>query len=390
MVVLCATALLVLATSAAQAQTPITAIGLGYPTPPLDSRGAALGGIGIGLLGGSFTTRNPADLVEFRVPTFSVTGSPQSVTLRGSPGGSVGRNEFPILGFVIPLHSWAFSAQAGSFLDEDWSVSFEDTLSTSGALFPYTDRREHKGGVSTVDFSLARSLGPLSVGVSYGRLVGSLRETFIRQFQASVDSSATAPTTVSDMANWSYSGWSVKVGAGLRLGNRFRLSGAYGWMGDMTARRDSVGTLRSFPMPASVSVGASALPIGDLLLTVGGGWTGWSVADGRVAGSRARNVRWEGAGIEFDGWSLGPFPLSLRGGARYRQLPFWQKGFKPLDEKALTFGLGVYFAGNRAVIDAALEVGRRGSFPQTGIQENYRRFVLTASLRQVPIPGLLF
>jgi len=53
---------LVLAPGILAAQTPVTSLGLGYPVPPLDARAAALGGTGMGLFGGSFSSRNPAEL----------------------------------------------------------------------------------------------------------------------------------------------------------------------------------------------------------------------------------------------------------------------------------------------------------------------------------------
>ncbi|HKK08022.1 MAG TPA: hypothetical protein VKA44_03990, partial [Gemmatimonadota bacterium] len=208
---LLAAALLTVA-RAGTAQTPTTALGLGYPIPAVDARAAALGGVGVGLLGASFSDQNPADLVSFRVPTFSLTGSPQSVDLKGAQGGRVGRSGFPILGLAVPIGSWAFGVQAGSLLDQDWSVRLQDTLVASSGRFPYVENRQHNGGISTVDFSLARRIGPLSVGVGYDRLVGSLREEFSRRFQVSVDSTVAPPSAVSDMAQWSYSGWRLKAG----------------------------------------------------------------------------------------------------------------------------------------------------------------------------------
>jgi len=387
--VLACVAAVALASSGATAQMPTTSLGLGYPVSAVDARSAAMGGVGIGLLGGTFSDRNPADLTAFRVATLSFTGSPQRVSLQGFSSARTARSEIPVLGIVVPVGSWAFGVQASSFLDQDWAVRLQDTLSATAGDFPYTERREHNGGVSAVDFSVARSIGPLALGVTYGRLVGNLRESFTRRFEASVDSTALAPNPVSDNAQWSYSGWHVRAGGGLQIGNRIRVGGAYTWAGDLHATRDSVGTFRRFPLPDSWAVGASARPLGDLLLSVGGGWQGWSSADGSVTGIRARDVRWGGAGVEFSGLDVGSFPLFVRAGAHYRQLPFRRQGYRALNEKAVSFGLGIAFAGNRAVLDGSVEVGRRGDRSVTGTEERFERFVLTASLRQVPIPGLL-
>lgn len=388
-VILACVATLALAPDRAAAQTPTTSLGLGYPVSAVDARGAAMGGVGIGLLGGTFSDRNPADLTAFEVATLSFTGSPQHVSLQGFSQGTTSRSEIPVLGLVVPVGGWAFGVQASSYLDQDWAVRLQDTLSATSGEFPYTERREHDGGVSAIDFSVARSIGPLSLGVTYGRLVGNLRESFARRFEASVDSSAPAPSPVTDDAQWSYSGWHVRAGGGLQIGDRIRVGGAYTWAGDLHATRDSVGTFHRFPLPDSWAVGASARPLGDLLLSVGGGWRGWSSADASLSGTRARDVHWVGAGVEFSGLDLASFPLFLRAGAHYRQLPFWRPGLQALNERSVSLGGGIAFAGDRAVLDGSVEIGRRGDRATSGIEERFERFVLTVSLRQVPIPGIL-
>ena len=83
----------VLAPAALHAQTPVTDLGLGYPVPPLDARAAALGGTGIGLYGGSFSSRNPADLTMFSNPAIGGTLAPESAKLKTIDGEqSTGRS----------------------------------------------------------------------------------------------------------------------------------------------------------------------------------------------------------------------------------------------------------------------------------------------------------
>ncbi len=371
---------------------PTTALGLGYPTPPLDARAAALGGVGVGLLGGSYSLGNPADLIEFDVPVLSATTAPQSVTLSGHglAPTHLGRSTFPVLGLAIPIKGFAFGVGVSQVLDQDWSLSFRDTLAATTGKFPYVDRREHNGGLSSVNLGLARRIGPLSLGFGYDRLLGSVRETFDRQFQT-LDSSQVAPTSVSDAATWHYHGSRFRAGVGVQLGDRFRLSGMYAWGRAVNVQPDSgaAGTATRYDMPDSYAVGASVRPFRDLLVNAGGGWTGWSSARGSVAGRRARDVHWGGAGLEFTGGRIGAFPLALRAGVHYDQLPFWQVGFRPLDEKSLSFGVGTQFANDRGRLDLGFEVGKRGSAGTTGTAESFRRFSLTFTLRQIPTPGLL-
>lgn len=367
----------------APAPTPFTAAGLGYPTPPLDARAAALGGVGVGLLGETFSVRNPADLVGFGEASLGITAAPEDVTVRGAgPDNPSGRSRFSVIRAVVPLGRWRASVGFAGELDQDWSFRDSDTLDISTGRFPYEERRENDGGVSTIDLSVARSVGPLSLGVSYQRLTGELRQALFRRFEISVDSTVAAPERVDEKVLWSYGANRIRAGAGLELGDRVRVAGAYSWTGELEAEADSVGRLRRFEMPSSATVGASGRLAADLLLTVGGGWTGWSVTSSDIGEGRARDVYWGGGGLEFSGWELGPVPLELRAGGRYAELPFVHPAGEPAEEAAVTLGVGSDLAGGRASLDLGLEIGTRGDFPATGMEESFTRFSFSAAIRQ--------
>lgn len=382
-----AVAALVLAAIAgapASAQTPFTATGLGYPTPPIDARAAALGGVGTGLMGGTFSVRNPADLVQFEEASMGVSAAPEGLTLRDGTGRhETGRSRFPVIRAVVPMGGWAASVGFASELDQDWSFRNRDTLAISSGRFPFEERRSNDGGVSSIDLSLARSVGPLSVGVSWQKLTGQLRQSLVRQFDVSVDSAVQAPETVRQQALWSYSSWRVRAGASLEIGDRVRVGGAYAWTDDLEAENDSLGRTRTFAMPASWTAGASVRLAEDWLLTGGGGWKGWSETTSGFRGeTRAQDVTWGGAGLEFTGFGLGSLPLDLRAGGRFTDLPFAPAGRAFASEEAVTLGLGSSVAGDRAELDFSMEIGSRGELPATGAEESFTRFTFTATLHQ--------
>lgn len=363
--------------------TPFTAAGLGYPTPPVDARAAALGGVGVGLLGETFTVRNPADLVGFSEASMGISAAPEDVTVRGAGGDAAsGRSRFSVLRAVVPLGRWRASMGFASELDQDWSFRDSDTLELSTGSFPFEERRENDGGVSTIDLSVARQLGPLSLGASYQRLTGEMRQVLLRRFDISLDSTVAAPNRVDEKVLWSYGANRLRVGAGVEIGDRVRVGGAYSWTFDLVAEDDSTGRSRRFEMPASVTVGASGRLAADLLLTVGGGRTDWSVTSDDLPEGRARDTYWGGGGLEYSGWELGPIPLNLRAGGRYAELPFVRPGGEPAEEAALTLGLGSEVAGGRASLDMGLEIGSRGDFPATGMEERFTRFTFSATIRQ--------
>ena len=80
----------------AGAQTPVTSLGLGYPLVPIDARAAALGGTGMGFLGGSFSSRNPADLSLFVAPSVGATLSPESADVKSSTGDQATAHTGPL------------------------------------------------------------------------------------------------------------------------------------------------------------------------------------------------------------------------------------------------------------------------------------------------------
>lgn len=380
---LLAAALFVLLPGSGTAQTPFTAVGLGYPSPPVDARAAGLGGVGVGLLEGTFTIRNPADLVTFPEPSLAVTAAPEGVTLTGPDGESdADRSRFNVIRAVVPLGEWAAAAGFGSYLDQDWSFRRRDTVSLSTGRFPFEELRENDGGVSTIDLSVARRIGPLSVGLSGQRLSGNLRQLLDRRFEISVDSAVQAPVRVEQQTLWSYEGWQLTVGAGLQLGERIRVSGSYSLSTELDAESDSLGRRRTFDLPTQIAVGASARPGDDWLLTAGGGWASWSDVEDDLTNAEATDVAWGGAGVEFRGWSLGSLPLELRAGGRFAELPFRLPGRESAEEQALTFGLGSSFASGRTELDLGFEVGSRGDFETTGTEESFTRFTLTATVHQ--------
>lgn len=379
----CAAVALVVAP--AWAQVPVTAVGLGYPVAPIDARAAALGSTGIGLLYGTYSLRNPADLSEHRRPGFGLALLAEGVDIKG---GTVpidtGRERFTVIRAVVPFGDWTASLGFGGELDQDWNARFTDTLVLSRGRVPFEEVREHDGGMSAIDVSLARRLGPLSVGVTAQRLNGSLRQTFIRRFDAPLEG-APALTNAGGSRRLKYSAWRIKTGASLSVADRFLVSGAVGFTGDLTAEpQDSTRASLLFDLPTTIELGASVLVVESIILTAGGGWAGWSSLESLDAfqeGLRTYDTKWGGVGLEFRSARLLGFDMPLRVGARRAELPF-SFGDSPLGETAFSAGAGFVFRGGVAEVDLAFELGNRGNFAQDGLEESFRRLTVSFTLRQ--------
>ncbi|WP_420439399.1 hypothetical protein [Candidatus Palauibacter sp.] len=371
---------------ALSAQTPLTAVGLGYPVAPVDGRSAALGGSGSGLLGGSYSLTNPADLLLHSEPGFSVSLASEGVTLEGKSASlDTGRGRFTTIRALVPYNDWAFSLAFGGEFDQDWSNILQDTLRLNDGSVPFEETREHNGGISTIDASLARRLGPLGIGVSAQRLTGSLRQSFFRQFG---DPIGGAPTLggIAGARELSWRAWRFRAGGSIRLGDRIVAGAALGTGGTLYATPEGADEPEAeFDLPTSIQLGGSVRVTDQILVTAGGGRAGWSAVGSRDAGAgsafQSHDIAWLGGGIEYGALSLLGGRLPLRVGWRRTGLPF-SRGAEALDESAFTGGFGWEFQDGLAVFDLAFESGSRGDVAAAGFAENFRRVTFSFSLRQ--------
>lgn len=380
-----ALALLLVLAAPASAQTPVTGVGLGYPVSPVDARAAALGGVGMALPGGSLSARSPASLVEFDRLALGFTLAPEEVDVDVSetaPAQTVGRSRFSGARVVVPFGDWRIGAGFFPELDQDWRVALQDTLEVSGDRFPFRERRVSDGGLSAANVSLARRLGPVSVGVGADRLAGSVQRSFRRTFQRSV--SGEAPTGLGGIqaaGSWSYGGWRARGGLGLAAGPAL-LGVTGGVAGDVTAEPAGEGETRTYDYPATLSAAGSVRLGGGVLLVGGGGWTGWSSMDGQLRRGRAEDARWAGGGVEFSDLTVGPVSVPLRLGGRVRELPFAREGGDQIAERAVTAGFSLFGAGGQAAAGVSVEVGTRGDVADAGVAEQFRRLHLTLEIRR--------
>ncbi|MFW6085370.1 MAG: hypothetical protein ACODAA_09160, partial [Gemmatimonadota bacterium] len=238
----CAASALAAGAGSAFAQTPATAVGLGVPVPPIDARAAALGGTGIGFETGSVSARNPADIGLYRQPVLGITYAPEGVSVKGDAGDAdSGRSRVAVLRGAIPFDEWAAGVAFAGELDQDWQLSFLDTLSVEAGTFPFTEQRSQDGGLSSVNFTLARRFGTLSVGAEYAIVTGRLQQSFRRDFEPAIEDPSGVLGSVAGTTDWEYSGRRFRFGAAVALTEDIHLGGDASLQGALTAERDSIG-----------------------------------------------------------------------------------------------------------------------------------------------------
>jgi hypothetical protein len=377
----------ILAPAALSAQTPVTDLGLGYPVPPIDARAAALGGTGIGLLGGSFSSRNPADLAMFNRPAVGATLAPESVKLKTVEGEqAIGRSRFVVVQGALPYRQWRFGLNVNAELDQDWDALLTDTLRTGFGDYPYEERRQHDGGVSSIGVSVAYRMGPLGIGIEGSALTGNLRQVFRRSFDPAVGDPGNQIGAAAGDSRWSFGGWRFRGGLTGHLGRRVVLSAAVTAYTDLEAQKDTFGIIlpkQKFDMPLEFAAGGSAVLGQNLMVAIAGGYKGWSVTDFTLFNTQSADVVWAGGGLEYVGIRLLNLPTPLRVGYRYTDLPFYDGDFEQLSEQAFTFGLGLRIAGGRATFDLGVEIGSRGDLESTGTEESFERFSLSMGINSL-------
>jgi hypothetical protein len=160
-------------------------------------------------------------------------------------------------------------------------------------------------------------------------------------------------------------------------GDALTLSGALSGGSRLRAVPVDTGVVEgSYALPLRADAGASARIAQTALLAISGRWTGWSSADADLDQHAARDVLQGTAGVELEGIRFLGRPLPLRLGARLTQLPFAAATDPWADERALTAGAGLRFAGGAALLDLGGERGTRtGPF-----EESFWRVSLSLSL----------
>ncbi|HSG07876.1 MAG TPA: hypothetical protein VLA36_05950 [Longimicrobiales bacterium] len=382
-------ALLVLAApTASSAQSLFIGAGLGVPTDPLDARARALGGVGIGLHGPALLGSDPAAAASFLLPTLIMTAQPSWVDYGRDSGdaGTFRGTRFPNVGIAYPVFRvGVVTLSLESFLDQRYQARRSVTLDLGEGPVEATDRFLSNGGVSQVRVGFARPVGErLRVGVSAGAFTGSVTRRLERLFFE--DSDTTASTQVERYQAgglWGYSGNSVTGGASLSLGTFAEVAGSVTWSSalDATPSDDTDGAARSFDLPLTVRLGATADLAPGLSLSAGYTRADWSVVDDDLMeGASAGTTNSLGVGVELSRARLFGRQAPLRLGYRKTDLPF-ALGAGSASEKVWAGGIGLNLSqiGElvRAGVDLALE---RGDRSDTTLSESFWRATLTVKV----------
>lgn len=370
-------ALFALAPAHAAAQEDVLgSAGLGRLLRPLDARARSMGGAAVVLHGGNLSAVNPASLARVSQPGFWITLMPESRTVRGDVArGDIETADFPLGRLAIPFGArWVVGLGFGSFLDQDWSVEFPDTLRLSSEDIPFVETRSSDGGVSQFRVELAGVLSARwAVGLAGVYYTGEARRSVERVFERAGFVPYRSATAVQ------YQGWGLALGAEYQPMREIILGAVAGWGTGLELRNDSTGQKLDLDLPLSLQVGASWQLTPDFILATGLGWENWSALADELPEPGSSDVWRVGTGVELRALSGATSALFVRLGGLLERKPFRLGEGAPW-ERALGLGVGATLREGRGRLDAAVEYGRRADREKHGVEESFRRLSLSMSI----------
>lgn len=373
-----AVALTVVSAAAAPAQSLLSARGLGLPLEPVDARARALGGLPLGLPDPQMSLVNPASAVGLPAAGLAVTFQGDEVTgTAGDQSGEFTTSRFPVIQVAFPIGERVVTTLGyGAVLDQNWSVTREDSIDVAGSRLGIVDRFRSNGGVARLRAGAGyRVLPRLDVGAALDIYTGALRDSVFRLFPATSGLGSSLTTT-----RYEWQGLGFSAGARWR-GDAFSLSAAVTGGSKLTAEAQDSGVVgKDYSLPLQVDVGGSARIAQQALVAVSARWAGWSTVEEDLASGGARDVTQVAGGVEWEGIRFIGRPIPLRVGGRLTQLPFrWDDGSEFVDERAVTGGIGIVFGGGAATLDLSGERGWRGG-DSAGFDEEFWRVSLSMAL----------
>jgi hypothetical protein len=321
---------------------------------------------------------SPAALAGLGVASVFLQYSPEfrRVTA-GSSTATTTTARFPLVSGVLPVgQQWTLGLSSSTFLDRSYETSLNRraNIGSPADTFDLTERTRVLGAINDVRLALAWARSPaLRIGFGGHVFAGSNRVTFSQLFPDS-----TIFLSSSQTSRISYAGFAGSVGVEIHPSRAvaLALSGRVG--GDLRAEAaDTLVGRAKIPTHYSASVIYEGITGAALSARIA--HDSWSSLSEMSAGSVTAFDGWDASfGGEVSGPRFLQRTITVRGGTRFRTLPFGFNGNK-VSETSVMLGLGAPLARDRASLDFALQ---RASRTSADIKE--RGFVLSFGLRVSP------
>ena len=338
----------------AAAQGALSTQGLGYPPGQLATRAAATGG-GLAEFD-PVTPLNPAALDANIRSALYVQYEPEfrRVTTDGGSARTT-TSRFPLIGGSLRVGDRiALAATASTFLDRTWRTTLDTTRIIDGEEVDTKESFSSLGSITDLRLGASYTVGPaLRVGLGVHGFTGENRLRVTGSFGDSVELNLQDDVI-------GFGGMAVSAGAMLRLGSTLSVAGSARKGGALRAR-DGDDVIASARVPDRYGAGVRYTGIAGTTLAANLEWTGWT-ALGDLVSARSHVFDGFDAGVGADvaGPRFGSRIITMRGGLRWRTLPFGLADTE-VKELGLSVGAGVPLARERSSLDLGLLHARRSA-----------------------------
>lgn len=363
-----------------EAQSLLSAGGLGFLVDAPDARSRMLGGSGIGLSGSQLLPYDPAAAARISLP--GATATMEAGVETPDDGERAGRTRFPNMGIVYPQAGLTFFATFSGYLNQEWRATATPTVDFGGRDVQARDEFEGSGGISAARLGVAREFGDrIAIGIAAGTWLGSIERRFRRDLNPSDVGFLVEPYVVEGV--WRAGGATVVGGVNLDLAPAIHLAASVAWSNDLTLSpaENTIGDDVVVPFPTELRVGAYGSLAPELGVAVSAYTADWSATAAALGDDAAPGRVWQwGGGLEWAGTSLLGRRIPLAVGYRQRDLPFSFLG-NPASERAFTGGAGLFLVEGDGTPMARLELGMEvGSRSTAEWDESFLRSTVTLRL----------
>jgi hypothetical protein len=341
-----------------QAQGNISTLGFGYPAGQLSTRALGTGGA-LGEID-PLSVSNPSSIIAFGGSALYFQAEPEYRTFKvGSQSEHTNLARFPLIAASIPLtQSIMIGLSVSNLLDRTFETESRGQQTVGDSLVSTTNTFKSDGAIG--DLRLAVAWIPrswLRLGVGAHAIAGDNR---VRNTQVFDDSTRFARLV--DTATVGYTGNAYSAGVEIIAGRSLSFAGSYRYGGNLSLKRGDT-TLSNANVPNRLALSAAFLGIRGTTLAVRTARDEWSRM--RLLGSPSLRITdsWDtSVGADVLGPRFGERSLQLRGGMRWRTLPFGLPT-SAVKENSFSLGAGTLLARGRAALDIA---GIRASRTATG------------------------
>lgn len=337
-----------LAPAMAHAQGTLSTLGFGYPSGQLSTRSLGAGGA-TGEID-PLSVSNPSSIAYFGGSVLYFQAEPEYRTLHvGGASENTSIARYPLVVASIPVSDKVMVGLSFSnLLDRSFETSTRGLQKVGDTTLATTNTFKSDGAIGDVRLAVAWTAMPwLRLGVSAHAIAGDNR---IKNTQSFDDSTQFARLT--DTATVGYTGNAYTGGFELMLGHDVSVAGSYRRGGPLSLKRADT-TISNAHVPDRVAFSAAFLGIRGTAIAFRTAKDSWS----NMASLGSANLKitdaWDtSVGADVMGPKVGDQNIQLRGGARWRTLPFGL-ATSSIAEKSYSLGLGTMMARGRAAFDVA-------------------------------------